>query len=670
MLVRACWIISLLVLPFSARALGLGAISLNSSLDQPLSAEIELLSPEPVELDDIQVSLAGVEVFEKAGLDRPFLLTELRFLPQLGKDGNLYIRVGSRQAIREPYLNFLVEVSWSGGRLLKEYTVLLDPPVVQPPLGAATVKPKAEKVALITQQDRVTTYGPVKTADTLWAIATNTRPDRSFSVEQMMIALLRANPAAFRHGNVNFLQHGMVLHIPDPELIAELSAAAARAEFARQTRDWREMRNRSAGVSPPIPASGRVLDARAEPEQSQAPLVRSRPVSDVPEFDRATDSTVQAAEAEEKPLRVVAPVKQWRVEDPGESNFTYPAEDEEKLREAIADSKQDLLAVQEINHDLEALQDALEKQIKALQQSLQEKDQAISRLKQRAVTKATQLDSAERGKGIELTSSTEPGIPDVGHATQPAVEMTPVPLIIQPEPDTAPRQTALHWLQANWLLLLVAGLLVLLGLMARVRSRRAAVAASPEVNSFRSFMELDQEPPGFVASELTADSFRSYTDEQELFPEVGEDVASVLTKADIYLAYRQYDQAVSLVRESITSNPGNRTLQAKLLEIYAFRKDKAAFVQLLEEVHAEMSRQEPAIWDKVVAIGLDLVPDHPLIRAAQRSGSSREDSAEDQLLALEGTHASSLVAPDEVLHEDNLPLLEAESHPYRRSRRS
>ena len=115
MLVRACWIISLLVLPFSARALGLGAISLNSSLDQPLSAEIELLSPGSVELDDIQVSLAGPEAFEKVGLDRPFLLTELRFLPQLGKDGNLYIRVGSRQAIREPYLNFLVEVSWSGG---------------------------------------------------------------------------------------------------------------------------------------------------------------------------------------------------------------------------------------------------------------------------------------------------------------------------------------------------------------------------------------------------------------------------------------------------------------------------------------------------------------------------------------------------------------------------
>ena len=126
-LIVALWLTALL--PLNSLALGLGEIEVNSFLNQPLNAEIEVISARPGEIDDLLVSLASREAFTRAGLARPQHLTELRFAVNKNEEGDqATIVVTSRSAIKEPFLNFLIEADWSKGRLLREFTVLLDPP--------------------------------------------------------------------------------------------------------------------------------------------------------------------------------------------------------------------------------------------------------------------------------------------------------------------------------------------------------------------------------------------------------------------------------------------------------------------------------------------------------------------------------------------------------------
>ena len=137
-----------------------------------------------------------------------------------------------------------------GKRLLREYTILLDPPSSE--VRAAHTSSAAGNTGQVTnqtaqpadnrQKSLPSSYGPVKHTETLWVIAARVRPDNSVSVEQMMMALLQANPNAFRHGNVNFLQQGAVLDIPDYDAITRLSASEARRAFHQQNKEWQALR--------------------------------------------------------------------------------------------------------------------------------------------------------------------------------------------------------------------------------------------------------------------------------------------------------------------------------------------------------------------------------------------------------------------------------------------
>ena len=130
-----------IALPSGAAALGLGDIVLHSALNEPLDAEIELLSVGRGDVEDINVTLAKSDDFARAGLDRPFWLSKLRFRVQADPDGKARVKVTTRQPIREPFLNFLLEVNWPKGRLLREYTVLLDPPVYSAVASARVAEP-------------------------------------------------------------------------------------------------------------------------------------------------------------------------------------------------------------------------------------------------------------------------------------------------------------------------------------------------------------------------------------------------------------------------------------------------------------------------------------------------------------------------------------------------
>ena len=306
---RLLYFFLLALTPVLASAFGLGNLDLNSALNEPFDARIQLLSPTADELDSLKISLADSEAFARAKIDRPFILSKLRFdLRRSVDDGPDYIRVYSSEPIREPFLNFLVEVSWSNGRLFREYTVLLDPPLYDPNARSAEFAQPTELGESLTIRETVTLddpdhlvtygeayenfakseptpsvspsytpqvdysggdYGPTTGADTLWSIASEMRPDSSISVNKMMMALLRANPDAFINQNINGLKRGQILRMPNESEINSLSNAEALKEAQSQYSAWGDIReNLSGNVSErPEVSSTTEVEAVEEPEE-------------------------------------------------------------------------------------------------------------------------------------------------------------------------------------------------------------------------------------------------------------------------------------------------------------------------------------------------------------------------------------------------------------------
>ena len=275
-----------------AHALGLGEINLKSALNQPLSAEIALMEVRDLASGEVVSTLASPEEFSKAGVDRQYFLTDLKFTPVIKPNGQSVIRVTSSKPVREPYLNFLVEVAWPTGRTLREYTILLDPPLYSPQAAAAPQMPVAApvtrpQVPVAAAPASKPTYSapaprpaaaPVATSriegnqykttgnDTLWEIAARVRPNSSVSVHQTMLAIQDLNPDAFLAGNINRLKNNQVLRLPDEQQIKARSQSEAIAQVAEQNTAWREGRAVAAA-----PAGTRQLDATKRASAGAAP---------------------------------------------------------------------------------------------------------------------------------------------------------------------------------------------------------------------------------------------------------------------------------------------------------------------------------------------------------------------------------------------------------------
>jgi len=304
-----------LFLPLKGFTLGLGEIEVNSALNQKLNADIELLSATPEDTENIIVKLASRKEFSRAGLDRPYLLNDLRFKSEV-VDGVPHIAVSSGGPIREPFLNFLVEIDWPNGHLIREYTVLLDPPVFmtqpasapaapasqgdtsnfRPSSGASTnvvpvvtpgvtSSPRPEASGAVTapppaaqqvtspafvpapyvQQQTTVNQPPgtyrIKTGDTAWSLANAMMPDQSITAAQMMIAMLRANPESFIDGNINGLKRGYILRVPDYDQIVSINQEDALALVREQAALWRQYQQTHAGGQP---ASAMSTDAMGE----------------------------------------------------------------------------------------------------------------------------------------------------------------------------------------------------------------------------------------------------------------------------------------------------------------------------------------------------------------------------------------------------------------------
>ncbi len=316
-LIVALWLAALL--PINSLALGLGEIEVNSFLNQPLNAEIEVISARPGEIDDLLVSLASREAFTRAGLSRPLHLTDLRFAVKKSEEGDqAVILVTTKGSIKEPFLNFLIEADWSKGRVLREFTVLLDPPfyadqpapvenvsqpVEQPASEEASVSEIVEQAGVSTTTDtseavessgsitepiamtedttmaeetpepvfplpesgdesvidnnQNITQGDVLVVkgDTLWSIASRYKDD-DHSMAQVMLAFQRVNPDAFNDGNINNMKVGAVLRAPGADEIDAIGKQESYAEVLLQNGLWDEYVARVSGVSPAVASEG------------------------------------------------------------------------------------------------------------------------------------------------------------------------------------------------------------------------------------------------------------------------------------------------------------------------------------------------------------------------------------------------------------------------------
>ncbi|MDP2245525.1 FimV/HubP family polar landmark protein [Pseudomonas sp.] len=262
-------------------ALGLGEITLHSALNQPLDAEIELLEVADLTSSDLLVRLASADVFSRSGVDRLFFLNDLRFTPLL-RGGNSVIRVVSSQPVREPYLNFIVEVARPNGALLREYTLLLDPPnssafrtvAAAPEVQASPERAQASSTSTSTSTSTPAPAAPrvmpvadagaqyqVVSGDSLWKIAADLRAAGSQASQQALMRDIHAlNPQAFTRGDINRLQAGGDLLLPD-------TAQAGSAPIMRVTADTdvsAELQAQAPGEPP------------ADPQVEQVALMQQR----------------------------------------------------------------------------------------------------------------------------------------------------------------------------------------------------------------------------------------------------------------------------------------------------------------------------------------------------------------------------------------------------------
>ncbi len=301
----------------NAFALGLGTIQVKSGLNQPLDAEIPVLTESAAEATELTVDLASAEDFERVGLNRARLTVPLEMAVTTNARGQTVIKVTTKEAVREPLIDFLIVANWTKGKVLREYTVLLDPPITAPPArGApATVAPVAEKPAAApqplaqpkpapppkaappepkppvaasqkppkktappppapapaaapkpaAQSTAANDYGPVAAGETLSEIARATRPDEKTNINQMMLALLKANPKAFYQDNINALKRGAILRIPNSD---DIRAAGAIHEAVAQVHSQNEAWTSKAPVTSPTLVAHTGTPATAAPAKT------------------------------------------------------------------------------------------------------------------------------------------------------------------------------------------------------------------------------------------------------------------------------------------------------------------------------------------------------------------------------------------------------------------
>ena len=669
----------------NAAAVGLGKLTVLSGLGQPLRAEIELTSVTPEEARTLQPKLASAEAFRQANIEFNTTLQTLRFaIEQRG--GRQIIRITSPQAISEPFVDVLLELNSVNGRLVREYTMLLDPPelravqpaqaapITAPPVGASTQAPVAastapapsaenasaaaaprretatrttpsvrtgkpataarDKTAIAAKAPNGNSPGTeyqVQRGDSLSKIATRAKPE-GISLDQMLVALYRANPDAFVGNNMNRLRAGQILTIPAGEASAAVGTPEAHGIVVAQAADFSDYRNKLAGQV----ASGGAQKAGAGRQSASGKIaarVEERPTAASESPDKLKLSKADAAAA----------------------GKTAAAQEEKIAREkATAESASRVKDLEKNVNDLQKLLEVKNKDLAERQKNADAGKTAAAAAT--AVAAATPV-AAKAGPAVvakaesapvaspatpaapvAATSSAAPAAPAAAvvpaaapaagnePAAKPAgkVDATSVakadatPAVkppvkpkaakpAAPAPEPALYEDPLVQSGAGLLALLLGGLLFM-----RSRAKKKASAFADTTAPADSGLKTNNSLFGSTGGQ-SVDTNNSVFNSGFVPSSGNPDSNEVdpVAEADVYIAYGRDVQAEEILKEALRTHPERHAVRVKLLEIYASRKDTRAFESVATELYS-LCKGEGDDWGQAASLGLALDPTNPL----------------------------------------------------------
>jgi len=623
------------MLPGLGHALAVRDLQTKSALGEPFHGEIELVEVGDLNADEIKVSLATQEDFERLGVDRVYFLTDLRFDVVVNAAGRSYVKISSSKPVREPFLDFVVRIAWPGNARLQGVTALLDPPVLadtvpldilpaitptaipaaatQPQAPVATVPETPEPVAETIAEPPKPVLPPVpeakpapvrqpqpqpvaeqpqpvpqpdsyrtRSGDSMWKVAEQLRPNDSVSVSQTMIAIQRANPKAFAGENINQLKRGQVLRVPSESQIREVTAQEAAASIREQTQEWRSTRAIAPVEKPALDAQQ--VDATA-PEVVAKPAV-AEPKPEVKllaaETSRAGTSTAG------KDQGVVKPADAKKL-------------DENRVKAEAAKAEKDRLAtkVGTLDSQVKANDKQLELQnakLAELQAKLKEQQAkaAADAAKQAKAAAAKPLAPADvkpapvTATAEELDAVTSPDATAPEMATPPTEVAPPVaatPLPAPEKPAIAAEPVAEEGMNP---LLIGGGLIALLGgVVAFLWSKKRREKAEEE-EALAELEGMDERLAAIGGGAAVADSFvfggaEPAADEDFLglqtAPVQERVLVDPLKEVEQYLAFERYPQAAGFLVKAIDANPERADLRMKLLEVYAHLDDHHGFAE-------------------------------------------------------------------------------------------
>lgn len=613
-------------------ALGMGDIELESALNQPLDARIKLLKASELENWEMKPNLASTEEFEKSGVEHVFFLNNLQFAIERSGD-DVFVHVTSRQAVVEPFLNFLVQVDWPNGRLLREYTLLLDPPVfneepaapVQPaqtdnyvdqmpsdaealPGTAPSASAQSETLAMPTEKlvqeptDNQAVSEPepsvykVRANDTLWEVAIRTRPNRNVSPQQAMLAIQDLNPNAFINGNINRLKKNQVLRVPDEQQMRSRSFDEAVAQVAIQNQAIAKRRAQ--------------LDATRKDEAIQRD-------------DRLSGAQLKLVAGGE------ATTDNQR--NAGGQVASETAGDQSKLEKELSVTLENLDKTTRENQELRSRLDSLEEQINTLQRLVNLKDEQMVALQSGMAEKPAKPESEKlapkeveqpKAAGEDLNFAEKaPAEPEAVKKEQP---VKPKPKVFVPEPVEEPFDPVAFVMENPPVLGAGLGalLLALLGInFARKRKEKqqeeSAVADLDNTvdgpdpldemdlgNDFNEdFTSHEQENDldlgGFDEGDLS--DFESQDSDAGLTSSIDHSasVEDMIGEADGYMSYNRPEPARAVLEKAIESQPARMDLRLKMVEVLSALGDSDA---LQEQVAFINENGSPADQEAVAQI--------------------------------------------------------------------
>ena len=674
---------------FDASALGLGRITVQSALGEPLRAEIDVADISAAEAGSLRAGVASAEAFKAAGLEYTTAVADVKVDLQKRADGRAYLRLTSSRPVTEPFVDLVLEASWASGRIVRDYTMLFDPPSLRqsgnagaaqaplastapslsrpapPPASTANVVPPAPPMAppmarpappvraapakapvAEARGQQVT----VRSGDTASKIAAQNKP-ASVSLDQMLVALLKSNPDAFTGGNINRLKSGAVLDIPGADQAVSVSAGDASRTIVAQAKDFNEFRRQLAQSAP---ATRMDSANRQSGGKVQAQVDDRKPATTTPDKLTLSKGAVQgkATAAEEK----IAKERQNKEASDRVAELSRNIGDLNKLAAAPVPSTAPAAPAAATASAAKIPGAALPKPTGLPSPITAASDPVLtspSKAAPSAVAPASPAASAVVVPTPAAAASTAAASTPVtspaatASATAPASLQTAAgaasaaapatvakkPAVVTPPPPPPAEPGLLDAITDNPLVLpALGGLLLLIGGLGFYRYKKGK--GSAQVDS--SFLESRLQPDSFFGASggqridtndgAATGSSLVYSPSQ--LDAVGD--VDPVAEADVYLAYGRDLQAEEILKEAIRTTPKRVAIHTKLMEIYAKRRDVKAFEVVAIEAF-NLTRGDGPDWSYVGEMGRELDPGNPMYQpGGQPQTGSKNSAAADQ----------------------------------------